>query len=138
MATCHPDRQLCANGLCKPCYQVWWRKTNPEKRQVYQHRYTYNISSQDFDNMMVEQKKCCALCRKLFGDDRPVIEHNHETGFVRGLVHYWCNTRLTAIEDKDFLEHALRYLKDAQRRYDEQGSTIRSDRGFRKNVGQEV
>ena len=91
--------------------------------------------------MMVEQNYTCAICRKPFGDSRsltPLIEHDHNTGFVRGLVHYWCNTRLTAVEDKEFLGNALRYLEDAQRRYDEQGATLQGYRSIRKDVGQTV
>jgi hypothetical protein len=93
------------------------------------------MSLQDFKNRLEAQGNCCALCRKPFGNERPVVEHNHETNFVRGLTHYWCNTRLTAVEDKEFLENALRYLEDAQRRYDEQGTTIQSDRDAGEDVG---
>ena len=132
-ATCHPDRQVVGNGLCGACYQREWRKENPEKRQIYQRRNSYGVSPQDFDRMMAEQNYRCAICRQPFGEDRPsrpLIEHDHNTGFVRGLVHYWCNTRLTAVEDKEFLGNALRYLEDAQRRYDEQGATIQGYRSL--------
>jgi hypothetical protein len=60
------------------------------------------MSLQYFTNLLAAQGNCCALCRKPFGDERPVVEHDHETNFVRGLTHYWCNTRLTAVEDKEF------------------------------------
>lgn len=31
MATCHPEREHCARGMCQSCYTMQWRRENPEK-----------------------------------------------------------------------------------------------------------
>lgn len=39
-----------------------------------------------------KQGNVCALCRKPFtARDYPVVDHCHETGFIRGLLHNSCN-----------------------------------------------
>ena len=34
-AKCHPDREHCAKGLCKSCYQKQWKRRNPKKIKLY-------------------------------------------------------------------------------------------------------
>lgn len=41
---------------------------------------------------------------------RPVVDHDHETGIVRGIICHACNIKLPAVEDAGFLAAALRYL----------------------------
>lgn len=122
---CHPERSVHSNGLCKPCYLRQWRVENPTKHRGYKLKETYGLSLQDFDDLLKAQDNCCAICTKKFIDnERPVVDHKHGTKIVRGLVHYWCNTRLPAIEDNEFLENALRYLEDARRKENDQAGKV--------------
>jgi hypothetical protein len=43
---------------------------------------------------------------------RPVIDHDHTTGRVRGLVCFRCNSWLAAIENVAFSKAAHRYLRE--------------------------
>lgn len=53
----------------------------------------YGLTIEDFDRMMVEQDGKCALCLRAV-DYRLFVDHDHETGRVRGLLCSKCNGAL--------------------------------------------
>jgi hypothetical protein len=64
----------------------------------------------------------CKLCKLPLGAgaDRPVLDHDHHTGFIRGVLHSGCNTMLGKIENNykrtgvklgPFLAGALLYMQ---------------------------
>ena len=72
----------------------WW-KAHPEKQQLKRRRRslrTYGITISEFNEMLVSQNGCCAIC----GSDQPGklgfhVDHDHETGLNRGLLCSPCN-----------------------------------------------
>lgn len=48
-----------------------------------------------------EQKGLCAICRRPLGDKTkaPVLDHDHLTGEIRGVLHRGCNSLLGHIEN---------------------------------------
>ena len=106
-----------------------WRKENPEKykkaREAYKERYheyklqwKYKISKKDFNLLFESQNGVCAICgkpetRKQKGVlKRLSVDHDHETGEIRGLVCHRCNTLLGMAEDNiEILENAILYLE---------------------------
>jgi hypothetical protein len=99
--------------ICKEC-----RKAEPYNPQTQLNRYlksTYNITLQQYDEMLLEQDSVCAIC----GSDDPghygrfSVDHNHETNEVRGLLCNQCNVGLGALQDSpDILLKAAQYLLD--------------------------
>lgn len=93
------------------------RKEDPDYRiSAYQRNKErkYGISQEKFDKILKSQKGKCAICgihqrdlkRKL------AIDHNHDTGVVRGLLCHKCNFLLGyANEDLDVLQNSINYLK---------------------------
>lgn len=71
----------------------------------------YGLDYPKFVELLEAQKYSCRLCLQLLGDDVS-IDHDHETGKVRGLLHGICNVALGAMESKGrhWTENALRYL----------------------------
>ncbi|PYQ17504.1 MAG: hypothetical protein DMF80_00495 [Acidobacteria bacterium] len=50
--------------------------------------------------MLVDQKERCAICRKACGTGRRLaVDHDHQTGRVRGLLCFRCNTALARYEE---------------------------------------
>lgn len=47
------------------------------------------------------QGNVCKLCKLPLGDGskRPVLDHDHDTGFIRGVLHSGCNAMLGKIEN---------------------------------------
>lgn len=122
----------CADGystLCKVCRNLsmtsWrdknrekynknmrdWRKNNPEEVKDHDLRRTYGIGLDEYNKMKGEQSSVCAICKEPPKGKRPlVVDHNHRTGRVRGLLCYGCNRALHVLESHELLEAAMSYL----------------------------
>ena len=69
----------------------------------------YGIRIGDFDAMLAKQKGLCAICGNPM--KRPCVDHNHETGEIRGLLCYGCNVTAGFVEKRlKFLPKLLAYL----------------------------
>lgn len=105
---------------CKPCRRAWdaakrssmtveerqkWRSRFPsqsrEKMRGYQQKYRfekrYGISVHDAKQLLIEQDGLCAICY----DTEPAthLDHDHETGKVRGWLCGSCNRALGLFHD---------------------------------------
>ncbi|MCP4598526.1 MAG: hypothetical protein GY843_18800 [Neptuniibacter sp.] len=71
------------------------------------------MTLEDFDIMAEEQNHKCALCRGVnVNNRRLIVDHDHDTGEVRGLLCYSCNYRLSLAERyPSFFIKCLKYLK---------------------------
>ena len=57
--------------------------------------------------LVKKQKNRCAVCGKPFTPrDKPVLDHCHETGFIRGALHNSCNGAEGRVKTKAKLGHA--------------------------------
>jgi ribosomal protein L24E len=69
----------------------WRRSAETHRRQSLRRRYGLTI--EQFDEMLAEQGGVCAIC----GTDTPLgrgtfhVDHDHQTGQVRGLLCHPCN-----------------------------------------------
>jgi DNA-directed RNA polymerase subunit RPC12/RpoP len=75
----------------------------------------YGLTLFDFNVMLEEQVFECAICGNEFNKDnnRPQVDHDHKTGYVRGLLCGKCNRRLAMVEDDiEFLINATVYLSE--------------------------
>lgn len=71
----------------------------------------YGISLKEYNQMLVDQLNRCAICEVPFTKS-PHVDHNHETGEVRGLLCGPCNTGLGMFKDSiSNLLHAIKYLQ---------------------------
>ena len=93
---------------------------NPEYQALHnrksEYRRKYGITIEDYDRMLEEQNGRCAICRT----DKPggagarfAVDHNHDTGNVRGLLCNNCNRGLGHLKDSVLLlEQAINYLNE--------------------------
>ena len=73
-------------------------------------KYRYNTTPEQVEAMRVMQGGTCAICGRA---GRLVIDHNHSTGQVRGLLCFECNTMLGyARDDVTTLAAAIVYLRE--------------------------
>jgi len=76
----------------------------------------YGISMDEFNQLIEFQEGNCAVCFKPLADmnRRANVDHDHETGEVRGILCTKCNTGIGHLGDNiEGLERALYYLKHA-------------------------
>jgi hypothetical protein len=84
---------------------------------------TYGIGVDEFLQLFAEQKHQCEICRcplVLFSTqthEQPVVDHDHATGAVRGILCRTCNFQVGWIE-KDLLRtaKALAYMQGDRKR----------------------
>jgi hypothetical protein len=92
------------------------RKENPESVKREKLRSSYKLADKEIDDLRIRADGFCELCEKRFGVDsgsRPVIDHEHSSGVVRGLLCGNCNTALGMIEDSvETLQRLSQYLKN--------------------------
>jgi hypothetical protein len=97
-------------------YNKKYRKEHPDRVKNQALRYRYGISLDDATAMLEKQSNVCALCFQPFGLGamKAFVDHNHETGKVRGILHSQCNTGLAVIEDEEFRFAAEAYLEETK------------------------
>ena len=107
-------------GLCKKCYWKIHHKTIASKirNKDTRLRREYNITYEEYLNMLLRHNHSCAICKRDFKDnilDRKhmsYIDHNHNTNKVRGLLCINCNSLIgNCKEDVRILEYAISYLR---------------------------
>jgi len=125
------------NSRCKECrdatYKKWYNsEKGQEKARKYSKEYysksenkektraigifrRFGITSQDYDKMYKNQKGVCAICKNKEICPRHKhlsVDHNHETGKIRGLLCNTCNKALGLFkENPQYLKNAVKYLK---------------------------
>ncbi|HXZ03838.1 MAG TPA: endonuclease domain-containing protein [Ktedonobacteraceae bacterium] len=89
------------------------RYDKPEVNRAYKLRKNYGISLEQYQAMFEEQNGCCAACHLPPEEGRMlVIDHNHDTGEVRGLLHNNCNVIVGMTrEDSSLLFHLAEYME---------------------------
>jgi|SRR5665647_1797311 len=86
-------------------------------RSTYSRLRLYGITQEQYDLLFIEQYGRCAICgTKAENLSRAlVIDHDHATGKVRGLLCDVCNSGLGFFKDSRFiLKYAIRYLGKAE------------------------
>lgn len=107
------------HSYCADCFNAWKRLTRPtthEGRGVsadtskrWNLKARYGLSPVAYEEMLTAQGGVCAIC----GEEpkRPCVDHNHNTGQVRGILCHHCNIRLASVENDAYRIPALAYLK---------------------------
>ena len=102
---------------CKPCFssteKTSYLKTKRRHKDTFLRRQ-FGITHDDYDRMLIEQNNGCAICgrKPRNGEKSLVVDHDHVTGTVRGLLCGKCNTSLGTFGDNiDGLMRAIRYLE---------------------------
>lgn len=80
----------------------------PHKRYAERIKRQYGLTMEQLEKLKQSQGNLCAICHES-GD--LVVDHDHKTGVVRGLLHRNCNAALGLFKDSpDVLYSASVYL----------------------------
>jgi hypothetical protein len=82
----------------------------------YKHLLVHHgLTKEDYEEMLAGQNNRCAICAREFGSNlRPVVDHDHENGLIRGLLCYRCNRKLSKDIHESFRDERHRkYLENA-------------------------
>ena len=95
-----------------------YRSRNPDSDVNKTLLNKYGITLDEYNELFEQQQGLCALCKKPEttrrnkkgdGPERLAVDHCHDTGLVRGLLCFKCNTAIGALGDTQ--EAALRAMK---------------------------
>lgn len=80
-------------------------------------KWHYNISIEDYEEMLEEQDNRCAICKRDKNEfiRMLAVDHCHTTGKIRGLLCTNCNAGLGMFRDnRTSLVMAIRYLETSE------------------------
>jgi uncharacterized protein YlaI len=118
-------------GRCRECNRLrmhnYRTKLKSETPELWIKQYSernwrhFNILNQDkspftmidFDRLYQIQQGKCALCQRHQTQlsERFIADHDHNTGFIRGLLCRRCNSRINILDGGTFTTKVLDYLK---------------------------
>ncbi len=100
---------------CKPCHNARGKESRERLyggSGHYHRRYRYGLEDGEFDEMLLDQGDLCAICQE---NPAEHVDHDHETGEVRGLTCFNCNVGLGNFRDRvDIMRKAIDYLERTQ------------------------
>lgn len=114
------------NAKCHKCYRKYlniWVKENRKRPEILikhkedlRQRYyekSYGITEQEYNRLVEFQQNGCAICKlPCKTHDRLSVDHDHDTGQVRGLLCQKCNTAIAMLnENEDLFWNVLEYFK---------------------------
>ena len=129
-------RVIVAKGLCSCCYNNQAYAKNPERKRQLKRDWVsknkervkslkrqsallrnYGITTEDYDRILQSQAGNCATCGRTDSgrpkNPRLVVDHNHKTGKVRGLLCSLCNVAIGMIQESpERLERIKTYLTE--------------------------
>ena len=104
-----------------------WQQENKEHLHEYRREYrkrrkaedrdghlrrTFGITQADYEALLVSQGGGCAICAKRPGKISLHVDHDHETGEIRGLLCVGCNNALGQFhDDAALLDRAISYVE---------------------------
>lgn len=107
------------NTHCKVCKskQAKERYANGPNRDSFLRR-TYGITLDEYDEMLESQGSVCAICGGTPDNGRRMnVDHDHDTGKIRGLLCNHCNPLLGNANDNPYiLRLGAMYLEKHARR----------------------
>ena len=96
-------------------YNKEYRGGHPEEIRECKRKNrlgAYGVTVEEYNLMLGHQGGVCALCGRPPGKKPLAVDHDHETGKVRGLLCQNCNVGLGCFGDSvPILEGAIKYLQ---------------------------
>jgi hypothetical protein len=100
-----PRRPRCATH-----YRSWKKEQDSKRHETYVGK-TYGLEPGEYEALLAYQGGKCAICRRATGKARRLaVDHDHETGEVRGLLCKPCNRTILS-HGGETLQRAVAYLE---------------------------
>ena len=100
-------RKTCKD--CRNSYIRTYRRNTPELQKLQKIKQLYGLEASEYQ-LLVESNPHCPIC----GSEEPlVVDHDHSTQEVRGLICNHCNLVLGHARDNiEILKNAIAYLNN--------------------------
>jgi 5-methylcytosine-specific restriction endonuclease McrA len=121
----HASTRGKSGGYCIECKRKKNRQhylAHPGDRTDTHRQRTYGVSPEDYEAMMLEQERSCGICKRPFEGmaSRSIhIDHDHQTGAVRGILCQNCNNGAALLLDNpDLILEACCYIARAKNKHE--------------------
>jgi hypothetical protein len=110
--------ELKHKARCKSCQAIYQKryltKECPIKLRNRKLYARYGITHDQYVSLLEKQNNACLICESPATSPTSLfVDHNHDTGEVRGLLCHHCNTALGLFKDSpQLLKKAVSYLED--------------------------
>jgi hypothetical protein len=85
-------------------------QAHAQKRYYENIKYLYGMTPEQYELMLQQQGGHCAVCPAITADTKKTrlhVDHNHETGVIRGLLCTHCNQSVGCADDSPVRLRAL-------------------------------
>lgn len=100
------------NPACKQCARAdikRQRAAKPHRYRNWKLKTKYGLTLERYEAMLETQGGLCLVCKNAM--KKPVVDHNHTTGAVRGLLCHKCNTGIGFFDENvSYLAGAIEYI----------------------------
>jgi len=97
---------------CYPCHNKNGKESKVRNggSRDYHLRRRYGLTEEEVDGLIEKQQGVCSICQSM--PDKWHVDHDHDTGVVRGVLCHHCNTALGNFrDDVKLLERAIAHLR---------------------------
>lgn len=130
-----PRNRRCKDGrhtYCRPCHNARGKETLERLYGGSRHYHLtrrYGISAAMADEILKAQGGVCPICRER---EPAHVDHDHDTGEIRGILCVSCNAGLGSFRDnQDWLRAALDYLQSGPRYAPERRGKVKREEQLR-------
>ena len=104
----------------KEATRRWRARQSPETQRLRARKHNlqsqYRLSLEQYDALLTTQGGVCAICLQPPPRTQKTsvleVDHNHETGEIRGLLCHVCNQGMIAVDRREgWLENARKYVE---------------------------
>ena len=110
------------HGSCKECFKLSSKRSREklgrEHRKNYELQWHYGIGLEEYNEMLNQQGGKCA-CGSTTGRSNAEalhVDHDHNTGLIRGLLCHRCNRAIGLVDDPASLRALADYIESANAR----------------------
>jgi len=88
-------------------YPVYYPDSSNSHKQTCKK---YKITPTQYAELLTAQRGLCAICRRPPAKRKLAVDHDHNTGLVRGLLCFYCNKYSVGRHDYISARAMFRYL----------------------------
>ena len=121
-AKCGDAERTSRSAYCRACWNAYQReykkrlyRTNRSYRTkalARNRKHLYGISEDRYTELWAQQGGVCAICLKEDEKKALGVDHDHETGAIRGLLCSQCNGAIGMLQERsDLMQRATEYLE---------------------------
>ena len=105
-----PDGHLRIITMCLGCNRIKDKKRSPKSRRKEQLKRIYGVTDSTVKRLIKDQNSKCGGCGRT--SKKLMVDHNHETQEIRGMLCGNCNTAAGLMNDNpEYLRNLAKYLE---------------------------